>query len=151
MEKLPRMGMSRAEVMKRVARFKDLKGSDGGLPDSHMPGCERTLFNVMGFQPPTGEGEAVTSPVGQDAARLAAIQISEGFNLGYCKARPGSSRTSRPAISASSSVGNVAGFGNPPVIPSVPGGGPARMIASSGSAPARARSENFSAQSTPRF
>jgi quercetin dioxygenase-like cupin family protein len=31
----------------------------------------------------------VTSPVGGDAARAAAIPISEGFNLGYCKAKPG--------------------------------------------------------------
>jgi hypothetical protein len=89
MEMLPKFGISRADMMKRVARFKDLKGSDGGLPDSQMPGCERTLFNVIGFQPPPGEGGAVTSPVGEDASRLAAIPISEGFNLGYCRAKPG--------------------------------------------------------------
>ena len=89
METLPRIALSRTEVMKRVARFKDLKGFDGGLPDSKMPGCERTLYNVIGFQPPKGEGGAVTSPVGNDAARLAAIKISEGFNLGYCRAKPG--------------------------------------------------------------
>jgi len=29
------------------------------------------------------------SPVGDIAARLAAIKISEGFNLGYCRALPG--------------------------------------------------------------
>jgi len=89
METLPRIALSRAEMMKRVARFKDLKGFDGGLPDSKMPGCERTLYNVIGFQPPKGEGGAVTSPVVDDAARLAAIKISEGFNLGYCRAKPG--------------------------------------------------------------
>ena len=50
METLPRITLSRADMMKRVARFKDLKGSDGGLPDSKMPGCERTLYNVIGFQ-----------------------------------------------------------------------------------------------------
>ena len=66
-----------------------LKGFDGGLPDSKMPGCERTLFNVIGFQPPHDGGGAVTSPVGADASELAAIKISEGFNLGYCKAKPG--------------------------------------------------------------
>jgi mannose-6-phosphate isomerase-like protein (cupin superfamily) len=76
-------------MMKRVARFNDLKGFDGGLPDSKMTGCIRTLYNVIGFQPPEGSGGAVTSPVGDDAARLAAIKISEGFNLGYCKAKPG--------------------------------------------------------------
>ncbi len=89
METLPRMTLSRAEMMKRIARFKSLQGSDGGLPDSHMPGCERILYNVIGFQPPAGSGGAVTSPVGDDAARLAAIPISEGFNLGYCRAKPG--------------------------------------------------------------
>lgn len=89
MENLPKMGVSRADMLKRVARFKDLRGSDGGLPDSKMPGCERTLYNVIGFQPPKGEGDAVTSPVGEKAARMAAIPISEGFNLGYCRAKPG--------------------------------------------------------------
>jgi hypothetical protein len=89
MEQLPRRYFSREDMQKRIARFKDLKGSDGGLPDSKMPGCERTLFNVIGFQPPQGSGGAVTSPVGDHAAQLAAIKISEGFNLGYCKAKPG--------------------------------------------------------------
>ena len=89
METLPKIGVSRADMMKRVARFKDLKGSDGGLPDSKAPHCERTLYNVIGFQPPDDEGGAVTSPVGDDASRLSAIPISEGFNLGYCRAKPG--------------------------------------------------------------
>jgi hypothetical protein len=89
METLPRRRVSRAEMMRRVARFKDLVGFDGGLPDSRMPGCERTLYNVIGFQPPADAAGAVTSPVGDEAARLAAIKISEGFNLGYCRAKPG--------------------------------------------------------------
>lgn len=89
MENLQRSGLPRASMMKRVAFFKDLKGSDGGLPDSKMEGCIRTLYNVIGFQPPQGEGGALTSPVGGDASRLAAIKISEGFNLGYCRAKPG--------------------------------------------------------------
>jgi len=89
MEDLPRTGLPRSAMLKRVAFFKDLKGSDGGLPDSKMKGCIRTLYNVIGFQPPEGEGGAVTSPVGDDASRLAAIKISEGFNLGYCRAKPG--------------------------------------------------------------
>jgi mannose-6-phosphate isomerase-like protein (cupin superfamily) len=89
METLPRSGLPRTEMLKRVAFFEDLKGSDGGLPDSKMKGCIRTLYNVIGFQPPQSEGDAVTSPVGDDAARMAAIKISEGFNLGYCRAKPG--------------------------------------------------------------
>ena len=43
---------SKAAMMKRVARFKDLKGSDGGLPDSPLPECERKLYAVIGFQNP---------------------------------------------------------------------------------------------------
>ena len=89
MEQLPRRYLSRADMEKRIARFKDLKGFDGGLPDSKMPGCERTLFNVIGFQPPENVGANATSPVGDHAARMAAIKIREGFNLGYCKAKPG--------------------------------------------------------------
>jgi mannose-6-phosphate isomerase-like protein (cupin superfamily) len=88
-ETLPRRGLSRKKMLKRVARFKKLKGSDGGLPDSKMPGCERTLYNVIGFQPPQIERGGKQSPVGLDAARMAAIRISEGFNLAYCRAKPG--------------------------------------------------------------
>jgi hypothetical protein len=80
---------SRDEMMKRVARFRTLKGSDGGLPDSKLPECRRKLFAVIGFQPPMSESSAVTSPVGQDASSMPAISIAEGFNLGYCKAKPG--------------------------------------------------------------
>ena len=88
-ETLPRRGVARAEMLRRVARFAELKGSDGGLPDSKAPASERTLYNVIGFQPPEGEGEGMQSPVGEDAARMSAIPISEGFNLGYCRAKPG--------------------------------------------------------------
>ena len=88
-ETLRRRGVRRSEMMKRVARFSRLKGFDGGLPDSRMPGCERTLYNVIGFQPPKTERDGKQSPVGEKAARMAAIKISEGFNLGYCRALPG--------------------------------------------------------------
>ena len=88
-ETLPRIGVSRKDMMKRVARFSKLKGFDGGLPDSKMPGCERILYNVIGFQPPRTERGGKQSPVGTRASRMAAIKISEGFNLGYCRALPG--------------------------------------------------------------
>jgi len=81
---------SRGEMMQRVARFKALKGSDGGLPDSDVPECRRTLYAVIGFQPPQEkQNEATTSPVGNDASSMPAIGIAEGFNLGYCRAQPG--------------------------------------------------------------
>jgi mannose-6-phosphate isomerase-like protein (cupin superfamily) len=76
-------------MMKRVARFRKLKGSDGGLPDSKLPECRRKLYAVIGFQPPMSDNPATTSPVGADASAMPAISIAEGFNLGYCKAKPG--------------------------------------------------------------
>jgi hypothetical protein len=81
--------VSKAEMMKRVARFKKLRGSDGGLPDSPLPECRRTLYAVIGFQPPMSDNAATTSPVGANASAMPAIAIAEGFNLGYCKAKPG--------------------------------------------------------------
>jgi len=81
---------SRDEMMTRIARFKKLKGSDGGLPDSPLPECRRKLYAVIGFQPPMDRASsAATSPVGDDASAMPAIAIAEGFNLGYCKAKPG--------------------------------------------------------------
>jgi mannose-6-phosphate isomerase-like protein (cupin superfamily) len=80
---------TRDEMMKRVARFRKLKGSDGGLPDSKLPECRRKLYAVIGFQPPMSDNPATTSPVGADASAMPAISIAEGFNLGYCKAKPG--------------------------------------------------------------
>src|SRR3954467_11204365 len=82
--------LSRDQMMKRVARFRKLKGSDGGLPDSPLPECRRKLFAVIGFQPPADRASgAATSPVGDDASAMPAIPIAQGFNLGYCKAKPG--------------------------------------------------------------
>ncbi len=81
--------LTRAEMMKRVARFRSLKGSDGGLPDSPLPECRRKLYAVIGFQKPSSNDEAVSSPVGDDASAMPAIAIAEGFNLGYCRAKPG--------------------------------------------------------------
>src|SRR5436190_7971732 len=77
------------EMMKRVARFRRLKGSDGGLPDSPLPECRRKLYAVIGFQPPKADEASVISPVGDHASSMPAISIAEGFNLGYCKAKPG--------------------------------------------------------------
>ena len=82
--------LSREEMMKRIAFFSELKGARTGLPDSHLPECDRELINIIGFQPPEADdgGEAV-SPVGSDNALAAAIPISEGFNMGFVKAEPG--------------------------------------------------------------
>jgi hypothetical protein len=88
-EQIPRKPVTRKEMLKRVARFSQIKGSDGGLPDSYHPSAERVLYNVIGFQPPAAEVGGMVSPVGDKAARMSAIKISEGFNLGFCRALPG--------------------------------------------------------------
>jgi hypothetical protein len=89
MEQLPRLYLSREECKKRIARaFKISKVLMAALPDSKMPGRAHVVQRHR-LQPPEGSGGAVTSPVGEQAAQLAAIKISEGFNLGYCKAKPG--------------------------------------------------------------
>lgn len=81
--------LPKAAMARRIARFARLKGSDGGLPDSPLPECKRTLYAVIGFSPPKKGSRATTSPVGDDASAMPAIAIAEGFNLGYCKAKPG--------------------------------------------------------------
>jgi mannose-6-phosphate isomerase-like protein (cupin superfamily) len=89
MQTLPRIEVTREQMLKRVARFSDLKGSDGGFPDSYHPDYMRTLYSVIGFQDPNSEDNATTSPVGDDTAASSVIKISEGFNLGYAETYPG--------------------------------------------------------------
>ena len=43
---LPVIQIPRDEMLKRVAYFKDLRGHDGGLPDSNVEGSFRTLINL---------------------------------------------------------------------------------------------------------
>jgi len=81
---------SREEMMKRVARFADLKGFSDGLQDSALPECQKTTFAVIGFQMSAEAGVGgVNSPVGQSSSANAAIPISEGFNLGFVRCKPG--------------------------------------------------------------
>ena len=44
METLPRIALSRAEMIKRVARFKDLKGFDGGQTSVPDPDSDALTF-----------------------------------------------------------------------------------------------------------
>jgi mannose-6-phosphate isomerase-like protein (cupin superfamily) len=77
-------------MLKRVARFSDLKGCSDGLQDSALPECQKTTFAVIGFQMPAKAGVGgVNSPVGQSSAANAAIPICEGFNLGFVRCKPG--------------------------------------------------------------
>jgi mannose-6-phosphate isomerase-like protein (cupin superfamily) len=81
---------TREEMMQRVAPFAALQGFSDGLQDSALPESQKTTFNVIGFQTPESAGQgAVNSPVGQTASANAAIKISEGFNLGFVRCKPG--------------------------------------------------------------
>lgn len=89
--KIPTIRVTREEMRKRVALFSEIKGFDGGLPDSRHPSAIRKLYNIIGFQPPARNdgGLPIVSPVGDQAAEHAHIKISEGFNLGFCETSPG--------------------------------------------------------------
>lgn len=86
---LPTRRVTREEMQKRVARFKELRGFNGGLPDSHYPGAERTLYNVISAPLVRAQDAALVPPSGVDAAANASIEIAEGFNLGFVEATPG--------------------------------------------------------------
>ena len=86
--KLPEIKtLSREDMDKRIAFFSNQSGSKLGLPDSNLPECTRELINIIGFEPPKGDSKHV-SPLGNDNAQMPAINISEGFNLGFCKCKP---------------------------------------------------------------
>ena len=68
--------MSQDEMLKRVARFKDLKPSRQAFVDSLIPGHEREIFNVI--------GRGVT----EDPSASPAIPDARDFNLTLVHAHP---------------------------------------------------------------
>jgi hypothetical protein len=104
--------VSKAAMLKRVARFAKLKGSDGGLPDSKLPEARRRLYAVIGFSPPNKGSRATTSPVGDDASAMPAIAIAEGFNLGYSLSTSGTEGRRRTRISSETSSKRSISFGS---------------------------------------
>lgn len=82
---LPIRWVAKDEMLSKfVARFKDLKGSSHGLPDSEVEGHHKYIINVFGFQPP--EGADSVNPVGNDTPSL--ISPHAGFSIGFLKAKP---------------------------------------------------------------
>jgi mannose-6-phosphate isomerase-like protein (cupin superfamily) len=81
------------DLERRIARAKDLDPQQGGFPDSDLPGCHRTLSNILGFRPPAESrgpgGKEVMSPVGSRSSAQSPIDIAEGFNLAFVDATPG--------------------------------------------------------------
>ena len=81
---------SREEITMCVARYKDLRRNEGGLPDAELDGYKRTFLNIIGFKPPEGEGagERVFSPV-PDNMRAHITHLQPGFGMAFVQAAPG--------------------------------------------------------------
>ncbi len=72
-----KLQVTKEEMLKRVARFKQLTPSAHAFVDSRIPGHERLIYNVIG------------SGVTEDASLAPAIGDARDFNLTYVKAAPG--------------------------------------------------------------
>lgn len=77
------------DLRKRVARFSDLQGSGSGFPDSDLPGCQRKLYNILGFRPPATDDPSVISPIGSVNSTQAPIDLLEGYSLAIVECTPG--------------------------------------------------------------
>jgi mannose-6-phosphate isomerase-like protein (cupin superfamily) len=82
---IPTVRPSRDDMLKCVARFKDLRGVSEGLPDMQLEGCHRTFYSVLGFSQPKGKDEF--SPFG-DAVRPKISHLQPGFGIAFVAARP---------------------------------------------------------------
>lgn len=69
--------ISKAEMLKRVARFNELTSSASAFVDTLIPGHEREIYNVI--------GRGVT----EDPALAPAITAAEDFHMTLVKAAPG--------------------------------------------------------------
>jgi mannose-6-phosphate isomerase-like protein (cupin superfamily) len=87
---IPVVKPNRSEMLKCVARFKDLVRNEGGLPDADLPGYERTFMNILGFKPPEGDGagKRVFSPV-PDNMRAYITHLQPGFGMACVQAEAG--------------------------------------------------------------
>lgn len=74
------------EMLACVARFKDLKRCDTGLPDMVLPEGKRAFYNVLGFEQPKETGQF--SPFG-DLAIAPISHLKAGFGLSFIAAEPG--------------------------------------------------------------
>lgn len=73
--------LSDEDLRRHVARFADLQGSGAGFPDSDLPGCQRKLYNILGFRPPTTDDPSAISPIGSVNSTSAPIDLSDGYSL----------------------------------------------------------------------
>ncbi len=76
----------REEVMKRVARFGDLREISTGLPDMNVDGYRRSFLSVLDFVKPDGSDHV--SPTGSDVT-AAILEPTVNYGVTFVKARPG--------------------------------------------------------------
>ncbi len=76
----------REDMFKRIAFFRDMVGFNTGFSTGNVPNTDRTLYNVMGNEPPAN---GKVSAVGDDATKHPAIDAVEPFNLTYACCKPG--------------------------------------------------------------
>lgn len=74
------------EMLACVARYKELKRCDTGLPDMALPEGQRAFYNVLGFEQPMESGQY--SPFG-DAAKAPISHLKAGFGLSFIAAEAG--------------------------------------------------------------
>ncbi len=77
--KIPLKSFPRTEMLKRLARYKDLECPPDRYPDSQLPGHERKNYLLI------GKGLKVQG--GKDP--MSAIPIEEGFLMSYVECKPG--------------------------------------------------------------
>ena len=76
---IPVKNLTREEMLKRVARRKELKYPVDRYPDSLLPGNERKNYLII--------GKGLQIEGGKDP--MSAIPIEEGFLMSYVEAKPG--------------------------------------------------------------
>lgn len=83
---IPVIKPSKADVLKGIARFNELKGTSDGLPDMSVNGYHRTFYSVLGFDQPAGDAQY--SPFG-DAVKPKVGHMKTGFGMAFIRAKPG--------------------------------------------------------------
>lgn len=84
------VNLTREQLLARVAPFSSLSREEGGFPDSDIPGCQRAILNVLGYEEPEKvAGEEMSSPLGDKGSASSAIPVSEGINIGFVECTPG--------------------------------------------------------------
>ena len=84
---MPVIKPTREQVLKGIARFRQIKRVYEGLPDMALPESRRAFLNVLGFEQPNGD-DGHYSPFG-DEAKAVVNHLKAGFGISFVEAEPG--------------------------------------------------------------